>query len=405
MSSDYIAGVSCADAQHCVAVEHYYQVDARYNFDAEATSDGGKSWTPQPTNDPAADLNSVACVTVSECWAAGTNGRSNGSIIIQTIDGGAGSPVVSGISSTYGPASGGTSLTVSGSGFDTGVSSVSFGPVSNSNATVLSDSKLTVTAPPLANSPANPLPTSMTYDVQVHTPLGASAPGPRDQFTYQDIPPAPSLDASGHDTSNGPSAEVMVEPKSSGDLLVAMISTFNAATVSVSGGGLTWTDVLNDSDHVPGDGGLISVWTTRETSTSPVTVDSAISDNGGWDQTLQVEAFAGAGGVGSTAYANGTGASLPSASLMPQAPGSWIQAVGFDADSTAAVSPSSPSGVVPEVLDGSYSDTFESAQMWFLHDTDGTPLGSVTVGATLSPPGRWDFGVVEVIPAAFTPQP
>lgn len=403
--SDNIAGLSCGDPQHCVAVEPSFQIDGRYDINVEATSDGGEDWVDQPTSDPEADLSSVACVSTTECWAVGSSGDSNGSIIIQTVTGGVGSPVVSNVSPTYGPASGGTTVTVTGSGFGWGLSSVSFGSTSTSDFTVDSDSTLTVTSPQVENSPTNPVPSTMTYDVQVHTALGVSAPVAGDQFTYQDIPPAPSLDASGHDTSNGPSADVTVAPESSGDLLVAMVSTFNASTVTVSGGGLTWTNVVDDNDYVPDDGGLISVWTARDPSASPIAVDSAISDNGGWDQTLQVEAFAGAGGIGSTAYANGTGATQPSASFTPQAPGSWIQAVGFDADSTAIVSPVSPSGVVPEVLDGSYSDTVEDAQMWFLHATDGAPLGSVAIGATLSPPGRWDFGVVEILPAAYAPSP
>lgn len=405
-ASDDIADVSCGDAQHCVAVEPSFQIDGKYDINVEATSDGGNSWTVEPTSDPEALLSSVACVSATECWAAGTSGGATGSIIIQTLTSGVGSPMISNVNPAYGPASGGTSVTVTGSGFDKGVSSVSFGPASTTNVTVLSDSTLTVTAPSLENSPSDPVPNTMTYDVEIHTALGASAPVAGDQFTYEDIAPAPSLDTSGHDTSDGPADDVTLEPTSSGDLLVAMISTFDAATVKVSGGGLIWTNVLNDSDQVPGDGGLLSVWDARDTTAAPITVDSAISGNGLWDQTLQVQAFAGAGGIGSTAYANGTGATQPSAALMPQAAGSWIEALGFDADSITTVSPTSPSGVVREVLDGSYSDPVENAQMWFLHGSDGTPDGATgSIGAMLSPAGRWDFALFEVIAARYAPRP
>jgi len=222
--------------------------------------------------------------------------------------------------------------------------------------------------------------------------------------------PEVSPDGSATVTSSATSTGVTVTPNSPGDLLVASVSTYNGATVTISGGGLTWTNVLNKADTISGDGGLISVWEAREPSTFPApatAVVSTISGNAGWDQTLDVEAYAGASGIGATAFANGPKTTNPTLTLTPQQTGSWISTAGFDADSTATVTPGSG-----QTLDGAFQDTTNDAEMWFQHDTttDGsgqlipafTTAGQqVTVADALSPVGVWDLGAVEITP---TPQ-
>ena len=85
--------------------------------------------------------------------------------------------VVSSISPTSGPATGGTTVTIRGSGF-TGASKVLFGPTA-SNFTVNSDTQITVV------SPAG----SGTVHVTVITPGGTSVTSNADQFTYLAVPP------------------------------------------------------------------------------------------------------------------------------------------------------------------------------------------------------------------------
>ncbi|WP_051482063.1 IPT/TIG domain-containing protein [Paraburkholderia nodosa] len=81
-------------------------------------------------------------------------------------------PTVTGVSPTNGSVSGGTTVTVSGTGF-TGATSVAFG-AAGANFTIVSDSQLTTT------SPAG----SGVVDVFVTTPSGTSAAASADQFTY-----------------------------------------------------------------------------------------------------------------------------------------------------------------------------------------------------------------------------
>ena len=81
---------------------------------------------------------------------------------------------VSGLSVNHGSALGGTSVTVTGTGF-TGATDVGFGGLPASAFTVVSDTEIQATAPP---GPAG------AVDVQVVNPAGGSDPTAADQFTY-----------------------------------------------------------------------------------------------------------------------------------------------------------------------------------------------------------------------------
>ena len=84
-------------------------------------------------------------------------------------------PTVSGISPSSGPATGGTIVTITGSGF-TGVPEVDFGGVKATSYTVNSDTQITATAPPETGS---------VVTVTVFTPhWGTSATSATDMFTY-----------------------------------------------------------------------------------------------------------------------------------------------------------------------------------------------------------------------------
>ena len=83
-------------------------------------------------------------------------------------------PIVTGISPKTGPAAGGTTVTIIGSGF-TGASKVLFGTVAASGFTVDSQTQIT------AVSPAG----SGTVDVRVTTPGGTSVTSNADRFQYR----------------------------------------------------------------------------------------------------------------------------------------------------------------------------------------------------------------------------
>ncbi len=88
-------------------------------------------------------------------------------------------PVVSSISPpARGSIAGGTSVTITGSGF-TGATGVSFGATAATTFTVDSDTQITATSP----RGSNPVP----VDVTVTTAGGTSATSPNDQFTYTAI--------------------------------------------------------------------------------------------------------------------------------------------------------------------------------------------------------------------------
>src|SRR5262249_18543636 len=87
-------------------------------------------------------------------------------------------PAVTGISPNPGPTAGGTSVTVTGTGF-TGATAVSFGGVAATSFTVNSATQITATAPPQWSG---------TADVTVTTPAGTSAAVSGDRFTYTNAP-------------------------------------------------------------------------------------------------------------------------------------------------------------------------------------------------------------------------
>jgi hypothetical protein len=88
---------------------------------------------------------------------------------------GTAAPVVTAISPKSGGVAGGTTVTVTGSGFTSAIS-VQFGGADASSMTLVSDTQITATSPPGAAG---------TVDVTVMTPAGTSAISLADKFTYQ----------------------------------------------------------------------------------------------------------------------------------------------------------------------------------------------------------------------------
>jgi hypothetical protein len=83
-------------------------------------------------------------------------------------------PQVTAISPASGPAAGGTSVTITGSGFS-GATTVDFGGVS-ATITAASDTEITAISPAATGTG--------TVDITVITPNGTSATGTADQFSY-----------------------------------------------------------------------------------------------------------------------------------------------------------------------------------------------------------------------------
>jgi uncharacterized protein YkwD len=85
---------------------------------------------------------------------------------------------VVGVSPNVGPTAGGTTVTITGSGFSNGTASVKFGATAAATVTVMNDTTIT------AVSPANSV---STVDVTVTTAAGTSTITPLDQFTFTGI--------------------------------------------------------------------------------------------------------------------------------------------------------------------------------------------------------------------------
>jgi hypothetical protein len=83
-------------------------------------------------------------------------------------------PTITLISPTSGPTAGGTTVTITGTGF-TGATAVNFGAVAATSFTVVSATQITAVAPAQANS---------VVSIRVVTPLGTSADTSADDFTY-----------------------------------------------------------------------------------------------------------------------------------------------------------------------------------------------------------------------------
>ena len=125
----------------------------------------------------------------------------------------ASAPTLSAVSPSSGPTAGGTSVTITGTGF-TNATAVNFGSTPATRFTVDSDGQIT------AISPAG----SGTVDVTVTTPAGSSTTGASDRYTYQQssqgqvqppppTPPVVSGGAPASHTSNGASVSGTVNPE------------------------------------------------------------------------------------------------------------------------------------------------------------------------------------------------
>ena len=84
-----------------------------------------------------------------------------------------------------GQAGGGLTVTVTGTGFNLGVTGVSFGSAVATNITVASDSQLSATLPPTTIS--LPPQSAIAVDVTVTNSYGTSPTNFKDQFVYSTV--------------------------------------------------------------------------------------------------------------------------------------------------------------------------------------------------------------------------
>ena len=160
-------------------------------------------------------------------------------------------PGVGGLAPSEGPVSGGTRVTITGTGF-TGVSGVSFGGTPVTSYSVVSATEV------IAVSPAG----TGTVDVTVTTPGGTTPTGPADQFTYVPMP-----GVGGVAPGQGPAA---------GGTQVTITGTdFTGATgVDFGGHPATSFTIVSPTEIIavsPAGAGTVDVTVTTPGGTSPTT--------------------------------------------------------------------------------------------------------------------------------------
>ncbi len=107
-------------------------------------------------------------------------------------------PTVTSLSPAAGSISGGTSVTITGSGFSA-ASGVSFGTTGAASYLIVSSTSILATTPPGSAG---------TVDVTVTTPLGTSATSASDKFTYEASPAVSALSPLGGPLSGGSSVTI-----------------------------------------------------------------------------------------------------------------------------------------------------------------------------------------------------
>ena len=158
-------------------------------------------------------------------------------------------------------------------------------------------------------------------------------------------------------------------------------------TVTVSGGGLTWT-LVKRSNAQSGDA---EIWTAQAANTlTNVTVTSTPA-TGGFDQQLTVLSFKGAGGTGASA-ANSAANGAPTVNLTASAAGSSY-ATGNDWDRATGRTVGTGQALAAQWIDTGSGDTYWTQGATARHHGAGQ---TVTLNDTAPTADHWNLAAVEV---------
>lgn len=207
-------------------------------------------------------------------------------------------PTVSRVAPSSGPATGGTAVTISGSGF-ANATAVSFGGVPATSFSIGSDGVITALAPPG---------TGGTFDVTVTSPGGTSATSPSDRFSYTPVVGAVA-------PGDGPAlGGTWVTISGAGFTGATAVDFGGVAALAYSVG----SDGQITAESPPGTE-TVDVTVTTPTGTSSTSssdqfaylpVVSGISPSGGPEAGGAVVTISGAGFTGATGVSFGTVAAL-----------------------------------------------------------------------------------------------
>ena len=251
----------------------------------------------------------------------------------------ANAPTITELFPSTGPTAGGTAVSITGSGF-TGATSVTFGGVAASNLTVVSDTQLTVTAPPGSAGPAT---------VTVTSPLGTASTTAANQYIYADTPVVSGISPSSG--PNGGGTSVTITGSSLTGVTAVSFGTVAASNVIVESDSavvatapahadgtvnVTVTNPAGTSAAVAADQYTYAAAAPTVTSVSPATGPSG----GGTTVTITGTGFTDATGVsfGSTAATNVSVESATSITALAPSGSGVVDVTVTTPDGTSAVS-------------------------------------------------------------------
>jgi uncharacterized repeat protein (TIGR01451 family) len=179
---------------------------------------------------------------------------------------------------------------------------------------------------------------------------------------------------------------------STGELILAFIGTDGPGSptqkiTSVTGGGLTWSLVARANETY----GTTEVWQARASNRLRGLKVTATLNNGGYDGSITLAAFTGAGKIAATAAAYGTtGAS--SVAIAPTQANSLIWAGGHDWTAVRNVMPVPGQTMRHMFRDARVQDTFWTQS----RDAATTGTSRVTIADTGFTNDRWTMVAVEI---------
>jgi hypothetical protein len=246
---------------------------------------------------------------------------------------------------------------------------------------------ITVTVRSVTNPP-DELPTG-TFQVRTsadYTPV--SVP-----FPIAPAPKEPVIDAQAS-TKALNTATVKLTTPTADDLLVALVAADSSEkkgnTVTVSGGGLTWTRVGQENANL----GDAEIWEARATGALSAAKISASGAQSGYNVALDVIALANAAGVGKSGeFTSPAGA--PTGTITTTQPDSWVLAVGNDWLKSAK--PTTGPGQTLQ-----YESTDPGGDTYWVQSTmtpTATP-GAVTINDTAPAKDPYNLVLAEVLGAS-----
>ena len=278
-------------------------------------------------------------------------------------------PIVTGISPATGPTAGGTTVTVKGSGF-TEATAVTFGGIAATNVDVLSDTKLTATAPTGAAG---------AVDVEVSSPAATSAAVTADRYTYTFEPAITGVSP-------------VAGPTHGANTVTITGAGFTDATkVQFGGASATNLKIVSDTElsvTAPAGSGTptITVKTTSQTSKS-VAADKYTYTNG--PAVASVSPAAGPTGGETTVTVTGAGFTGATSVLFGTSPATNVNVISDTqltatapvGSGAAAITVTTPAGSSTNLVGDHYS--YEAVpQVGAVTPSTGPTTGNATVTIT-----------------------